>query len=75
MPCLHDKVLAAAADAAFTFSSNQKTKQVLVSLICRILDRKQFNKSNYFSADNKTGDSRWYCQRIERWKNHSTSVA
>ncbi|XP_058761940.1 uncharacterized protein LOC131635341 [Vicia villosa] len=27
LPCLHDKVLAAASDAAFTFSSNQKTKQ------------------------------------------------
>lgn len=27
LPCLHDKVLAAAADAAFNFSSNQKKKQ------------------------------------------------
>ncbi|XP_028760928.1 uncharacterized protein LOC114719585 isoform X2 [Neltuma alba] len=27
LPCLHDKVLAAAADAAFRFSSNQKKKQ------------------------------------------------
>ncbi|KAF7825527.1 Syntaxin-binding protein 5 [Senna tora] len=27
LPCLHDKVLAAAADAAFKFSSNQKKKQ------------------------------------------------
>ncbi|CAK8541941.1 unnamed protein product [Lathyrus sativus] len=27
LPCLHDKVLAAAADAAITFSSNQKKKQ------------------------------------------------
>ncbi|KAI5429454.1 hypothetical protein KIW84_034161 [Lathyrus oleraceus] len=27
LPCLHDKVLAAAADAAFTFSSNEKKKQ------------------------------------------------
>lgn len=28
LPCLHDKVLAAAADAAFSFSSNQNKKQV-----------------------------------------------
>ncbi|XWS55523.1 hypothetical protein CRYUN_Cryun09bG0007400 [Craigia yunnanensis] len=28
LPCLHDRVLAAAADAAFSFSSNQKNKQV-----------------------------------------------
>ncbi|OMO97590.1 Lethal(2) giant larvae protein [Corchorus olitorius] len=27
LPCLHDRVLAAAADAAFNFSSNQKKKQ------------------------------------------------
>lgn len=27
LPCLHDKVLAAATDAAFNFSSNQKKKQ------------------------------------------------
>ncbi|KAK2656543.1 hypothetical protein Ddye_009595 [Dipteronia dyeriana] len=27
LPCLHDKVLAAAADAAFSFSSDQKKKQ------------------------------------------------
>ncbi|XP_022767745.1 uncharacterized protein LOC111312058 isoform X3 [Durio zibethinus] len=27
LPCLHDRVLAAAADAAFSFSSNQKRKQ------------------------------------------------
>ncbi|XP_007026669.2 PREDICTED: uncharacterized protein LOC18597526 isoform X1 [Theobroma cacao] len=27
LPCLHDKVLAAAADAAFSFSSNQNKKQ------------------------------------------------
>lgn len=27
LPCLHDRVLAAAADAAFSFSSNQKKKQ------------------------------------------------
>ncbi|KAF8397271.1 hypothetical protein HHK36_016182 [Tetracentron sinense] len=27
LPCLHDKVLAAAADSAFSFSSNQKKKQ------------------------------------------------
>ncbi|XP_054783752.1 uncharacterized protein LOC129290785 isoform X2 [Prosopis cineraria] len=27
LPCLHDKVLASAADAAFKFSSNQKRKQ------------------------------------------------
>lgn len=38
LPCLHDKVLAAAADAAFTFSSNEKKKQVLVSPICCVLD-------------------------------------
>ncbi|KAH1155318.1 hypothetical protein GYH30_050578 [Glycine max] len=30
LPCLHDKVLAAAADAAFRFSSNQKKKQTVV---------------------------------------------
>ncbi|KAL5162026.1 hypothetical protein HKD37_07G019211 [Glycine soja] len=30
LPCLHDKVLAAAADAAFKFSSNQKKKQTVV---------------------------------------------
>ncbi|WJX82145.1 hypothetical protein P8452_64941 [Trifolium repens] len=30
LPCLHDIVLAAAADAAFTFSSNQKKKQTSV---------------------------------------------
>jgi len=36
LPCLHDNVLAAAADAAFSFSSNQKKKQVLVFLICLI---------------------------------------
>ncbi|TKY65816.1 Syntaxin-binding protein 5 [Spatholobus suberectus] len=30
LPCLHDKVLAAAADAAFRFSSNQKKKQTTV---------------------------------------------
>ncbi|MED6130954.1 hypothetical protein PIB30_005608 [Stylosanthes scabra] len=28
LPCLHDKVLAAAADAAFRFSSSQKKKQI-----------------------------------------------
>jgi hypothetical protein len=28
LPCLHDKVLAAAADAALSFSLNQKKKQV-----------------------------------------------
>ncbi|QCE11939.1 syntaxin binding protein 5 [Vigna unguiculata] len=30
LPCLHDKVLAAAADAAFRFSTNQKKKQTMV---------------------------------------------
>ncbi|KAK7294709.1 hypothetical protein RJT34_17602 [Clitoria ternatea] len=30
LPCLHDKVLAAAADAAFRFSSSQKKKQTTV---------------------------------------------
>ncbi|KAK7339895.1 hypothetical protein VNO77_20581 [Canavalia gladiata] len=30
LPCLHDKVLAAAADAAFKFSSNMKKKQTTV---------------------------------------------
>ncbi|KAE8711656.1 Transducin family protein / WD-40 repeat family protein, putative isoform 2 [Hibiscus syriacus] len=31
LPCLHDRVLAAAADAAINFSSNQKKKQVMAS--------------------------------------------
>ncbi|XP_047152766.1 uncharacterized protein LOC124824377 [Vigna umbellata] len=30
LPCLHDKVLAAAADAAFRFSTTQKKKQTMV---------------------------------------------
>ncbi|RDY11218.1 Syntaxin-binding protein 5, partial [Mucuna pruriens] len=30
LPCLHDKVLAAAADAAYRFSTNQKKKQTTV---------------------------------------------
>lgn len=33
LPCLHDNVLAAAADAAFSFSSNQKKKQTTVPAI------------------------------------------
>lgn len=38
-PCLHDKVLAAAADAAFSFSSSQKKKQVQINNIslCRFI--------------------------------------
>lgn len=77
LPCLHDNVLAAAADAAFSFSSNQKKKQVLIFLICSIFYpkvpaiRKQFNKLNYFATDNCASDSSRYCQRVDRGKNLS----
>lgn len=33
LPCLHDKVLAAAADAAISLSSKQKKKQVQMILL------------------------------------------
>lgn len=51
LPCLHDRVLAAAADAAFSFSSNQKKKQVprIISLLFLISEETnlliQFTKS------------------------------
>ena len=37
LPCLHDRVVAAAADAAFNFSSNQKKKQVLGNISFLVL--------------------------------------
>lgn len=38
LPCLHDKVLAAAAEAAISFSTDQRRKQVSISFLISLSD-------------------------------------
>lgn len=69
LPCLHDNVLAAAADAALSVSSNQKKKQVQGSYI---LFLQFYIVENYslsyvaicVAAGHCTWDSWWYRQRL-----------